>query len=740
MNFLRPIKGDRKRIKNVYFATTDIEVYEWTNFLCIGFYDGHSKKYKWFSSLAKYTEWVFEYCAMNEIKNIFAHFGGKFDFNFLLREFCFNEKYIVEDIIPRGSGLLCFTLRQSNPDFVDVDGKDFAITFRDSSALLPNALGSLTKAFKVKTQKGDMCFDFTKEIWENKNYIKKLFNSDKIKEIFYDGKRIKKFKAGLDKNKITYTKFATNTTYRHYNRNDLLMYLEDDCVSLWQVLSVFYSWDLVEKAGACFTTASQAVKIWQTFIKEPISSLGRSMDAFCREGYYGGRTEVFSPIFDSTYDIKNNPQGFDKEQLAILKKQAGKDLHYLDINSLYPTVMRDNDFPTKCLGWIFGEHYDPNALGIWDCEVDVPKSIHFPPLPTKHVFKDKTEKLIFPTGKFRGVWCTPELEYAKTLGVKITKIHKGVHFQNGGKIFKDFIINLYDRRLKAKKVGDTVNDLLTKLIMNSCYGRLGLNIERENLVIDTGQAGLKIHSRIVKNGKEVRFMKNDIELDNAFTNVAISFFVTAYARILMHRDCYSKCKPHELFYTDTDSIFSTKKFKTGTALGELKLEYNCKSACFLLPKTYVNEGIHGGDDGDKFDKKLTMKGFDKKKIQHFSYDDFISFMRGDAKRLKIIQAPKFATLRTALQKGEFVCMNFDPETNKKVDKKKMIMLKKKLKEIDNLEDLTAKEKSKEKTKIKARIRNLEKKEYNVSERSIRSKYEKRNLIKGGFQTTPIHLS
>ena len=80
-------------------------------------------------------------------------------------------------------------------------------------------------------------------------------------------------------------------------------------------------------------------------------------------------------------------------------------------------------------------------------------------------------------------------------------------------------------------------------------------------------------------------------------SVPVSLAVTAYGRIHM-----SKIKQElsnkgiNLFYSDTDSVFTDKLFNStyvGSKLGQLKLENIYKEAVFLCPRVYaglINEG------------------------------------------------------------------------------------------------------------------------------------------------------
>lgn len=545
------------------FAVFDIEAYKWTKFRLCGHYDG--KEYHEFTSMYEFIE----YCWERPERTLYAHFGGIYDFMFVLECVMKETDYKIGPMIPRGSGLLALDVIRDLPN-----GKQDKLSFRDSSALLPFSLKKLTESFGVDHIKKD--FDFNT----------------------WDG--------GITE--------------------DLRMYLKDDCRGLYECLKAFYEWPLVKKSGPAFTIASQAIKVFRLYMREDIKSLNKNIDSFVRQSYFGGRTEVFKPEYNS----------------------KSKNIYCYDVNSLYPTVMRENEFPTNFK--FMSRVYDKSKMGFWKCDVEVPEDMYLPPLPTVQKV-GKSEKLVFPTGKFSGVYTTVEIEYARSLGVKI-KTGRGAVFKNGGKIFKGYIDDLYEMRLEAQKKNDGVTDILTKLMMNSTYGRFGLNTEREQLVFDDFSAGLTPHSELSfeKGGKtrNYRLMTKPVELEKSFTNVAIASWVTSLARVYMHK-LMLPIQDH-LYYTDTDSMFTTKKMSTNSGLGGMKEEYSGKQAIFLLPKTYVVQ-----DDSKDF-KKVAMKGFDKRKIARFTYTDFLTALEGDTRLLKVTHEEKFAKFKTAARKGSFTSL------------------------------------------------------------------------------------
>lgn len=555
------------------FLVCDIEARDWTRFLVIGVYDGD--KFYYFKRMEKFFLYLF---SLKRDVTVYAHFGGVYDFMFLMDAIAkiyvarHNYKYEMENIIPRGSGILSFDLTNGTN----------TIHFSDSSAFLPFSLDRICKTFNVEHKKLK---------WDHSKTVR-----------------------------------ATRK---------LIAYLKNDCVGLYEAIVKYRHWDLIKKSGAKSTMASQAMQVLRLFLKEPIPCLTVTDDAFVRSSYFGGRTEVFRPFYTGKSPIR-----------------------CYDVNSLYPTIMRNNDFPTwpKRRTYRFYE----NEMGFYDVTVTVPK-MHIPPLGTIADVGGKSEKFIFPTGTFRGVWTSEELKYAKSLGVSIDRVHKGILFHSGGPIFREFIDTLYEKRAEAKKKGDSVTDVLTKLLMNSTYGRFGLERIREQIVQDDGQEGIKIEYEIeVGADALVRFGKEKIKLDQTFTNVAIASWVTSLARIHMHK-LYRKLGK-DLYYTDTDSVFTTKKLKEGDGLGEVKLEYAAKGACFLLPKTYIINNILGKDKRQVTDltKKVVMKGFGTRKINQFELDDFVTALEGELRVLRVEYRPRgLMRFKTAMKKGKLLMKAMD---------------------------------------------------------------------------------
>lgn len=123
----------------------------------------------------------------------------------------------------------------------------------------------------------------------------------------------------------------------------------------------------------------------------PIHIPSQNQDAFIRRGYYGGHSDVYKPL--------------------------GDNLYYYDINSLYPFIMKQ--YPMPCGIPVWKNNFESVGLdslfGFIEAYVVCPQNISKPFLP----YRDQHGTLIFPTGKFKGVFYSEELKFARDLGYEV---------------------------------------------------------------------------------------------------------------------------------------------------------------------------------------------------------------------------------------------------------------------------------------------------------------------------------
>lgn len=302
----------------------------------------------------------------------------------------------------------------------------------------------------------------------------------------------------------------------------------------------------------------------------PIHIPNKNEDSFIRRGYYGGHTDVYIPY--------------------------GEDLYYYDVNSLYPFVMKEFPMPGGVPVWhrnLEGLDLD-SMFGFIEAYVVCPKTIKRPFLP----YRDKNNTLIFPTGEFVGVYYSEELKYARGIGYTVLPI-SGYLFERRESPFKDFVSSLFECRLEARKEGNEALAYVYKILMNSLYGRFGINPKCTiTEVIDEDRyKHLLRHSEIIfgdmlsENNYIVAYHSNTYK-DSDYWNppknsaVQLAAAITASARIYM----YPYISREDSYYTDTDSVVLSQPLPTevlsSSVLGKFKLEDRIMKGYFLVPKAY----------------------------------------------------------------------------------------------------------------------------------------------------------
>jgi hypothetical protein len=327
-------------------------------------------------------------------------------------------------------------------------------------------------------------------------------------------------------------------------------YLKQDCVQLYEVLAKFHDYIVNVLGGEVGITApSTAMKLYRR--KYLPHSIPRTIDshAFIREGYFGGRVEVF--------------------------RAEGKCLRYYDINSSYPAAMLEPMPVGEGSHWL-GEppEFLKQRLGFARCDVEVPEDIAIPPLPVKcndPNLPDLKGRLIFPVGKLSGVWELEELNFAVSLGATIKKWHEGWYYE-GSTIFADFITDIYRYRDKTSPLYSEGLAAVCKILLNSLYGKFGMKTDRK-IVLRWDDPELPPEATPASPDPDCPIYFVEKTVDAPYIMPQISARVTALARLRLLRAMLKAKETGEVFYCDTDSVITDAELPTSTTLGALKDEY-----------------------------------------------------------------------------------------------------------------------------------------------------------------------
>jgi hypothetical protein len=323
---------------------------------------------------------------------------------------------------------------------------------------------------------------------------------------------------------------------------------------------------------------------------------------FIKTGYSGGAVDVYIP----------------KSLKDVL-------VYRYDVNSLYPYIMANFEMPVGdpifFEGDIFLSEKDP--FGFFEVEVETSNYLNHPILLMKSSNKAYNHRTIAPLGKWKGVYFSEEIKNAKKYGYKF-KILRGYIF-NKKIIFKNFVEKFYNIKNKTN-----INDPLytvSKLILNSLYGKFGMNPYKDKHIIinddklyDLVNDFNVLSSIDLKNGKQLVSYNDKMEVDDKWinipnVNIAIAAAVTSYARIFMSQ--FKNSKDFILYYSDTDSIDIDRPLPdsfVGKELGKMKLEHIFKEIVYIAPKVY------GGVTSNK--EIVKIKGA-KKKVEFKSLEELL---------------------------------------------------------------------------------------------------------------------
>jgi DNA polymerase type B, organellar and viral len=152
--------------------------------------------------------------------------------------------------------------------------------------------------------------------------------------------------------------------------------------------------------------------------------------------------------------------------------------------------------------------------------------------------------------------------------------------------------------MKKESDKSSPNYIIAKLLLNTLYGRFGMNpcLPKHEIVNSTET--YKIVDKYddvdiidLKNGKElvsyIDYSENIDDKRPSNVSVSIASAVTAYARV--HMSQFKNNENFTLYYSDTDSIDINKLLPSkfiGSELGQMKLEHEFIEAVYLAPKVY----------------------------------------------------------------------------------------------------------------------------------------------------------
>jgi hypothetical protein len=371
--------------------------------------------------------------------------------------------------------------------------------------------------------------------------------------------------------------------------------LEDYCIDDVNILrlSIINLLKFLRDNDLCrfnHTTSSLALNTFtRKFLKHQIFIDGDEKKTMLgRKSYFGGRTECFR-----IGDYKGP-------------------FYLIDVNSMYPFVMANNDYPVKTFKSSLSMNVKdlPKLIDRYSLTIDCIVNTDEPVYP-----KIINTRTCFPVGRFRAYLSTPEIEHAIS-NDHIESVRQVVMYEKAN-IFSDYVKFFYDLRNKYRKSGNKVYDKLSKLLMNSLYGKFGQSHKywEESQLEPTGTPHTRWYFDIDQ-GKRVYVMelnnkvyKAEFTIESRDSFPAIASHVTAFARLYLY-NTLSYIGRNHVYYCDTDSLLLDQ-----VGYNKIKNKLNDSTlGCWSLDGTYDKIEIRGNKDYT-FGSKNRIKGIRPKAVE-----------------------------------------------------------------------------------------------------------------------------
>lgn len=376
------------------------------------------------------------------------------------------------------------------------------------------------------------------------------------------------------------------------------------------------------------------------YIRNDVTIMAMAMDYMYNEGldkmtigsdalnYYKKHTKYFKNYFpilpyEIDSDIRESYRGgFTYLNDSYREKEVGEGL-VLDVNSLYPSVLVNELLPFGDPVFFEGKYKDDNLYKLYvqkfTCifelkdnkipTIELKNNLSF--MPNEYLKSSKGEPVTLTLTNV-------DLElFFMQYNVTHIIYHSGWKFKCIKGLFTDYVNYWTERKIQAKKDGNKVIYTISKLLLNSLYGKMGLSCVTRSKWPYIDFEG------VVKYEISEKEMRKPIY-------IPVATFVTSYARrktILTSQAVkdYSLNKyGKDLYcYSDTDSLHvcmtneeELKQFVDidDYRLGAWKIESRFTRGKFIRQKCYIEE--------NEIDEKQFNKMKEKKKNVYLKDDKY----------------------------------------------------------------------------------------------------------------------
>ena len=333
----------------------------------------------------------------------------------------------------------------------------------------------------------------------------------------------------------------------------------------------------------------------------------------------------YFPILDFNIDSdirKSYKGGFTYLNECYIEKEVREGL-VLDVNSLYPSVMKYEYLPFGDPLFFEGRYEEDKLYKLYiqcfSCSFEVKEGM----IPTLQIKNNPSfvsnEYVKSSEGDIVTLYLTNiDMElFFEHYNVYDITWHSGWKFKALKGLFTNYIDYWTERKINAKKGNNNVLYIISKLMLNSLYGKFGLNPRVRGKIPYLNEEGI------------VKYKLGEEEIRNAIY-IPVATFITSYARRktittsqTIKDYTISKYNKDYYIYSDTDSIHllkmddeELKQFVDidDFRLGAWKIESRFTRGKYIRQKCYIEE----------YEDKLnvTVAGLPKKLGKYVNFDNF----------------------------------------------------------------------------------------------------------------------
>lgn len=457
---------------------------------------------------------------------------------------------------------------------------------------------------------------------QNKKHINKVTIYDSLKILNFSVEQIAKdFNLPIRKLELDY---KANREIGHILTEHEIDYIRNDVEIMARALEIMFNQNLTK-----MTIGSDALDNYKKMnknFKKYFPILPYEIDKDIRRSYKGGFTYL-----NDVYKEKETADGI-----------------VLDVNSLYPSVMKYEKLPFGSPLFFEGKYeYDllyPLYVQTLSCTFNI-KENKIPTIQIKNNLAFIPNEYIKSSdGDVVTLTLTNiDLElFFEHYDVDVIEYHGGWKFRSIKGLFSGYIDYWSSQKIQAKKDKNDALYRISKLMLNSLYGKFGLNPDVRGKFPYLNEDG------IVKYGMYPKEIRESIY-------IPVASFITSYARRKTITTSQS-IKDYTLnkygidyyIYSDTDSIHLLNIDENELSsfvdiddykLGAWKLESKFKRGKYLRQKCYIELG---------YDDRLnvTVAGLPKKLAPLVNFNNFnIGFTTENINDEKIKQTGKKLTFK-----------------------------------------------------------------------------------------------